>query len=128
MAKKKLLLIDDKTKFCEMVKQRLELGGLYEVTIASSGEEGIEQAKGAVFDAVITDFNMPGMNGGAVIDVLKSMQPALPVILMSVYHDDTATVTPDIRYRADAVVGKPINHERLLEALERVLARPRNAS
>ena len=125
MAKKKLLLIDDKRKFCQMVKQWLELRENYEVTVAYSGEEGIERAKGTLFDAVITDFNMPGMSGDAVIETLKLIRPGLPVVLLSVYHDDAATITPDIRYKADAVVGKPINHEQLVKTLENLLVQKR---
>ena len=125
MEKRKILVLDDEKKLCHMVKQRLERGGEYDVTVAYSGAEGIEKAKVTTFDLVITDFNMPGMDGNAVVEALKAMIPQLPVVLFSVYHDDAATITPDILSKADGVISKPINHKQLFKTLEDVLARSR---
>ena len=49
--------------------------------------------------------------------------PRLPVLLLSVYHDDEAVVSPDLLSKADGVVGKPINHEKLYQTIESLLAR-----
>ena len=124
MAKKRILIIDDEQKLCQMLKRRLECSGTYDVTVAYSGEEGIEAATEAPFDLVITDFKMPDVNGDQVIDVLKTLRPHLPIALLSVYHDDSTMITPKILDQADGLIGKPIDPGQLLQTIEDLLARP----
>ena len=123
MPKRKILLIDDEKKFCQMMKQRLEHQGVYDVTIAYSGPEGIACASNTTFDLVITDFKMPEMNGAEVVKALKTMQPALPVLLFSIYYDDQTVITPDILHDADGLISKPINYDALYRTIEEALAR-----
>ena len=122
---KQILIIDDEWKLCAMLKHRLELTGNYAVTVAYSGPEGLEAAKGTRFDVVITDFAMPGMTGEQVIDAMKALAPAVPVLLLSVYHDDQRIITPAILGKADGLIAKPIDSTRLLTTIEDVLARDR---
>jgi hypothetical protein len=44
-------------------------------------------------------------------------------VLLSVYHDDSKIVTPELIRKADAVVGKPISRQQLCRTIEEVLAR-----
>lgn len=121
--KARILLIDDERQLCAMLKRGLESKGTYEVTTAYSGEEGLEAAEAAEFDLVITDLKLPGIEGGVVLERLKARRPTLPVIFLSVYHDDDAALTPAKRARADGVVPKPIDHAQLYQAIEAALAR-----
>lgn len=121
--KVKILLIDDEKDLCRVTKLNLERGGRYQVTMAHSGREGLAKAAQGVFDLIITDYNMPGLDGGKVLLTLKARQPAIPVVLFSVYHDDPVTVTPAMARAADGLVSKPIDHEQLCNTIERALAR-----
>jgi CheY-like chemotaxis protein len=123
MTKKKILLIDDEPDLCRVIKLNLERSGDYEVTTASSGPEGLEKVKVTEFDLVITDFNMPGMDGAAVLHALKAIKPNAPVVLCSVYHDDPTRITRALQQTADGLIGKPIDHERLRATIQHTLSK-----
>lgn len=121
MAKKRILLIDDEADLLRVTRMNLERSGEFAVTAAASGEEGIALARRSAFDLVITDFKMPGMDGGQVVLALKALKPRLPVVLFSVYHDDTATVTPEILNAIDGLISKPLDHGQLLATVHKLL-------
>ena len=81
---KTILLIDDEpmvTDICEMML--IELG--HEVLKAHSGSEGIKmyETHKTRIDLIISDFNMPGMNGQEVVNTLRVMDPGVKVLLSS---------------------------------------------
>jgi CheY-like chemotaxis protein len=83
-AGKTILLIDDElmvTDICEMMIKRLG----HKVLKAHSGSEGIEvfMAHKACIDLIISDFNMPGMNGQQVVNTLRIMGHSVKVLLSS---------------------------------------------
>lgn len=117
----KILIIDDEEDICEMMKLNLESGGEFQVTTAYSGEDGIEKAKGGDFDLVITDYYMPGVDGGEVIDTMKKLKPHVPVLLFSIYHDDESTLTLSVKKKADGIINKPIHHDQLYTAIKAAL-------
>lgn len=121
MSKKRILIIDDEKDLCNITKLNLERTGQYDVTTAYSGREGLDKAKVGLFDLVITDFKMPGMDGQQVLEALKAMRPHAPVVLFSVYHDDPETVTIDIKTKADGLIHKPIDHDQLCRVINDVL-------
>jgi CheY-like chemotaxis protein len=121
--KLRILLIDDEVNLCRMIKLNLERTGAYEVATVFSGEEGVARAAAERFDLVITDFRMPGMDGGQVVQAIKAATPDLPVILSSVYHDDPKTISPSTDRQADGLISKPIDHVQLQQVIRDVLAR-----
>ncbi|MBI2103971.1 MAG: response regulator [Candidatus Omnitrophica bacterium] len=122
MTKKRILLIDDERDLCLVMKLNLERTGTYDVAVAYSGPEGLERAEAELFDLIITDFNMPGMDGGVVLRSLKAMRPQAPVVLCSVYHDDVTAITAAVQREADGLINKPIDHAQLLRTIEQALA------
>ena len=64
---------------------------------------------------------MPDMNGEEVMDNIKLAKPDLPVLLFSVYHDDDATLSANIRKKAAGIISKPIDHTQLRETINKVL-------
>ena len=81
---KTILLIDDEplvTDICEMMLKRLG----HTVLKANSGLEGIKiyEANKSRIDLIISDFNMPGMNGQEVIDKLRILDHSVKVLLSS---------------------------------------------
>ena len=121
----RILMIDDEVHLSKMIKLNLERTGKYEVITAASGEEGLRCVAQEPLDCVIADFNMPGMNGQAVAEAIKRMKPELPVLLMSVYHDDSGTVTPATTRKVDGLISKPIDHAELHRVITEVLMRRR---
>ena len=92
------------------------------VTAVADGREAVEAVKHAQFDVVLMDMQMPGMDGLEATRVIRALPgPArdLPIIAL------TANAMPSDQKRCidagmDDYVSKPIEHERLFAALERV--------
>jgi CheY-like chemotaxis protein len=115
-ARPSVLWIDDYRLGLELYRAMFENLG-YEVLTASSGEEGLRIAARNRVDVVVTDYEMPGMNGEAVASAIKSVKPELPVILFS-----GSTLVP-IRTRrlVDAFCDKAAPRTHLLSTIERML-------
>ncbi len=79
-----LLIVDDKENMRTLLKDALDGKG-YEVTTAKDGAEAIALIADAVYDLVITDFNMPHANGLEVLKAAKSRSTATEVILITAY-------------------------------------------
>ena len=78
-----ILVVDDDELVRQVVTELLEDEG-YSVIEAKSGYEALALIQGpAALDLVISDVNMPRMDGLELVEELKSMRPSLPVILMS---------------------------------------------
>src|SRR5467141_970496 len=83
-----VLFIEDDPAVAEMYKLKLELDG-YRVTVAKSGEEGLDHAKSQVPDIVFLDIRLPKMDGFAVLENLRSdgVTRNIPVIILSNYGE-----------------------------------------
>ena len=77
-----ILCIDNDPTILSYEKALLESSG-YSVTTTASGREGLVLVTTCKFDAVLLDYEMPGMNGGDVACEIKRKRPELAVILLS---------------------------------------------
>lgn len=121
-AKATLLWIDDFQVGLEMYRAMFERLG-YRVLTASSGEMGLQLATTRHVDVVVTDYEMPGMNGEAVALALKALRPDLPVILFS----GSTTVSDRALQLVDACCDKAGSREELLAAIHFLLQKKRPA-
>jgi DNA-binding NtrC family response regulator len=78
----RVLLVDDEPDFTEVLAERMNARGL-KVEICSSGPEALECAAQKVYDAVILDLAMPGMDGLQTLRRLLAGNPDLQVILLT---------------------------------------------
>src|SRR5437879_10906738 len=83
-----VLFIEDDPAVAEMYKLKLELDG-YRVTVAKSGEEGLDHAKSQVPDIVFLDIRLPKMDGFAVLEELRADPDTtdIPVVILSNYSE-----------------------------------------
>lgn len=118
---KTFLLIDDEpmvTDICEMML--IKLG--YQVLKANSGSEGIKifEANKNRIDLIISDFNMPGMNGQEVVDKLRVIDHGVKVLLssggLSVAHEEDAMVRG-----FDGFLQKPYSIDILSDKIAEIL-------
>ena len=112
----KLLLIDDQKDINLSLKEAIEPGG-HECVMYNNPRKAIEKLKQDNFDAIITDYKMPGMNG---IDVLKEAQqqkPGLPVIILTGFAD-TDNAIEAVNHGAYAFMRKPIDLKTFFKKLE----------
>jgi DNA-binding NtrC family response regulator len=118
---KTFLLIDDEpmvTDICEMMLKKLG----YQVLKANNGKEGIEifEANKDRIDLIISDFNMPGMNGQEVVDKLRVIDHRVKVLLssggLSVPHEEDAIVRG-----FNGFLQKPYSIDILSDKIDKIL-------
>lgn len=117
----KILIIDDSATMRQMINIILKGAG-HEVVQAGDGPEGISKLDNS-FDLVITDYNMPGMNGIEVIKQIRSggVKPAVPILMVTTESED-AKKQAGKEAGATGWVTKPFQKEQLLGVLDKVLA------
>lgn len=117
-----ILCIDDNAKALPCRKEMLETKG-YQVLTASDGPAGIELARQHSIDAVLLDYDMPGMMGDEVAEVLKREHPKVPIVLLTALGWDI----PERVFRiVDSYIQKGEPAAVLLTAIEQVLAVGKN--
>ena len=83
--KTKILCIDDHWNGLIGRKMLLEKNG-YEVLQASGGDEGLKLFRSNTVDAVVLDYQMPGMNGDVVAAKMKRIKSTVPIMMLSAYE------------------------------------------
>jgi len=81
--KKRILVVDDEDLFRDTLKHLLEDTKLYSVQTAQDGETAINLLKQQSFDLLVTDYNMPEMNGFELFKRCRTVRSNLPVIFMT---------------------------------------------
>ncbi|MEJ8307558.1 response regulator [Agrobacterium larrymoorei] len=118
-----ILTVDDSASIRMTTKIALTNAG-YQVTEAVDGADGLARAKSAPFDLIVTDLNMPNMNGLEMIEALRQ-SPAhtgVPIIFLTTESD------ADMKARAKAAgatgwVTKPFDPENLVKIVRKVLGK-----
>ena len=114
-----LLYIDDVLQALAIRKSLLESQG-HDVLTASDGLSGIELARSHHIDAVLLDYDMPGMRGDEIATILKREQPQVPIIVLTGHARDI----PEMLLRiSDGCVEKGEGPAVLLSTMEQVLKR-----
>jgi two-component system, NtrC family, nitrogen regulation response regulator NtrX len=108
----RILVIDDERSIRSTLKDILEYEK-YEVELAEEGQKGVEIFKGSEFDVVLCDIKMPGMDGIEVLEKLNSLNPDVPVIMIS-GHGNIDTAVESIKKGAYDYIEKPLDLNRLL--------------
>ncbi len=114
----KALVIDDEQPTLFMFNLFLNAYG-YEVITAENAATGIELFKKERPSIVFTDIKMPGMDGLDVLKILKSIDPAVHVIVMT-GHGDQDLMKQAMELNATAFINKPIGREILEQVLKKV--------
>jgi DNA-binding NtrC family response regulator len=117
--KRWILVVDDDTDMREMVQDLLSSRG-FEVATAPTAEAALEAVRDRDFDAVLTDLQMPGMDGLGLLGAVRELHPDLPVVLMTSFGS-IQTAVEAMRSGAHDYVTKPFEGESLLLTLERAL-------
>ncbi len=121
MGKAKILYIEDNFDNLTLVRRVLEIEG-YEVIAAETGHEGLAKARASRPDIVITDINLPDIDGYEVTDTLKkdTHTAHIPVIAMTanVMKKDRENV---FQAGCDAYISKPIDIDELPTQIENFL-------
>jgi two-component system, chemotaxis family, chemotaxis protein CheY len=118
---KKILAVDDSPSIRQMVKLTLSKAG-YEVTEANDGADGLRKAQANLVDMVVTDLNMPVMNGLGLIRELRKLSAyrGVPILFLTTESD------PEMKKRAKAAgatgwITKPFQQDQLVAVIKKVL-------
>jgi CheY-like chemotaxis protein len=116
-----ILCIDDEVLGLEIRKVVLEREG-YAVYTAPDGPSGIRLFREHPVDAVVLDYAMPGMNGGAVATALREIRPNVPILLLSAYltlPEEVQNLVTLIANKGDGALALLGNVRRLLDSAQR---------
>lgn len=129
-----VLCVDDDPASLDLARELLELDDRFEVATESSPSDALEQIDGV--DGVVSDYEMPAMNGLEFFDAARERRPGLPFVLLTSYsrsevgepilvNDWTdylskgaVTDSLDLLHRR---VGRLVDHRRIAELAERTL-------
>ena len=119
MAKQRILIVEDDGELREALVTTLEVKR-YRVSEAASGEEALEKLAAGPVDLVISDVQMPGMDGISLLAEIQRHHPGIPVLLMTAYGRIEQAVSA---MQAGAVdyLAKPFEPQVLTDIVARVL-------
>lgn len=116
-----ILTVDDSTSMRQMVLFTLKGAG-YDVVEAVDGVEGLDIAKTRSFDLVVTDVNMPNMDGISLIKELRNLPDyKFTPILMLTTESSSEKKQAGKAAGATGWIVKPFDPERLLDTIKKVL-------
>ncbi len=113
----KVLLVEDDRALRQALGDTLELGG-FAWRAAGCAEDALEMAAAEPFNLVVSDVNMPGMDGHQLLARLRASQPQLPVLLMTA-HAAVERAVDAMRQGAADYLVKPFEPKALLELVAR---------
>ena len=119
----RVLVVDDEAGIRKVVRDALERAG-HEVETAGDGEEAARLLGESDFALVITDLNMPGMDGRALVRHIRKGS-AVPILVLTVRQEDREKVRL-LDAGADDYVTKPFGVEELLARARALLRRAEN--
>lgn len=116
-----VLVVDDSASMRNMVMATLTSVG-HSVKDAENGQEALEVAKESVFDAVITDLNMPIMDGISFVKELRALsQYSYTPILLLTTESSADKKAAGKEAGATGWLVKPFNPDKLLATVDKVL-------
>ena len=119
-----ILIADDDTELCELLKEYLRQEG-FQVRLAHDGEQALQESRVPGLDAMVLDIMMPGRSGIEVLKTLRT-ESALPVIMLTARGDDLDRIL-GLELGADDYLPKPCNPRELVARIRAVLRRAGSA-
>jgi two-component system, NtrC family, response regulator len=112
MSMHSILIVDDEPNYLVVLSELLRDEG-FEVFTASSGPEGLEVFKEVDLDLIITDMQMPGMDGLQFLQEIKKKEGEIPVIIITAYAEVGKAVTA-MQAGAFSYLAKPFSNDELI--------------
>ncbi len=113
----KVLLVDDEIEFLEVMSERLESRGM-QVSTSTSADKALDRIRNELFDAVILDLKMPGIDGLEALKQIKEDRPELQVILLT-GHATVEKGVEAIKLGAMDLIEKPADLKALEEKIKK---------
>jgi len=113
----KILIVEDSIDAREMLAMLFNMEG-YNVATAEDGREGLRRASADNPDLIVTDIQMPYVDGNEMIRRLRAQPDSkrVPIIVMTAYGEETGNRA--VQSGADRAFTKPVDYDLLLEAIK----------
>ncbi len=121
-----ILIVEDNADLAFGLRSNLEIEG-YEVTIASTGSEGLEAARRRNADLIVLDVMLPEMDGYELLSRLRGFDRGTPVLMLTARGEEIDKVR-GLRTGADDYMTKPFGLMELLARIEALLRRTRESA
>ena len=120
---KNVLVVDDSAMMRKIVIKNLKDCGFdVVVTEANDGLEGLEKFKAGAFDCVLSDWNMPNMDGLTMVKEIRKLDPAKKVAVIMITTEGSADKVKDaVLAGANNYLAKPFTPDRFKEKLAKIL-------
>lgn len=115
-----ILVIDDEASLRKTMARILQQAG-FQVTTAEDAEQGLAFLKTSMFDLILTDLRIPGIQGLDALKLITANYPSLPVILFTAQPDVNSAVEA-LRHGATDYLLKPLKPEVLIERVTTILS------
>lgn len=117
---RRILVVDDESQVRDSIRRLLQFDG-HTVVTATGGAEALTLVPQSPFDLVATDYEMPGLRGDQLAVAIKTLRPALPVLMISAHGEQLRTAEHPLA-AVDAILSKPFEIEELRAAITRLTA------
>lgn len=122
MTSMKILIVDDSITIRRIITNALKTIGFPETVEAVDGKDALEKLSGGDVDFIITDWNMPEMNG---LDFIKEVRAnplysSLPILMITT-HASEQDVIEALKAKVNSYIVKPFTSQELKEKIEGVL-------
>lgn len=114
----KVLIVDDSGTMRTIQKRCLSKLGIEDVVEAEDGRKGLEAFERDTFDVILSDWNMPNMDGLAMLKEIRQRNTTVPVIMITT-EAERARVVSAIQAGVSDYLVKPFTPEGLKEKLEK---------
>jgi len=116
-----ILIVEDEHAVARGIQYALQQEG-YEVTVARSGEEGLEFATHQAPDLVVLDVRLPGMDGFEVLRRIRAAEGKMPILVLTARDDEVDKVI-GLELGADDYLTKPFGLRELMSRIKALLRR-----
>ena len=117
----KILIVEDEALLAEGLRTLLELRG-FEVEVVTDGENGAEYAETGVFDLLILDVMMPGLDGYCLARRVRARRVATPILMLTAKGGVRDRIE-GLNAGADYYLTKPFDNRELLACINALLRR-----
>lgn len=122
LKKQTILIVEDSASMRKFIALSLKFLG-YKVILAVDGMDAIEKIPGETIDLVITDLNMPNIDGFKLIEHIRAIEEykAIPIIVLSSLTDE-CDIEKSIEMGANSYLMKPFNTQVIQSEVKRLLS------